>query len=98
MTPGIVLGWFLSLWLAVFGAIVTYRLVTGQIVVAGILSAPDGRFSPERLQLFLFTVAGLLSFAAAAFSEHRLPPIPDALLGVFAASHAVYLGGKLTSR
>lgn len=90
--------------LAAFFGLVLYKIVTGEIPLAGLLDTkePDGQaaFSPARLQMLIFTVviAGYYLHLVIA-NPHRdsLPDLPQSVVGVFGGSHAVYLGGKAFS-
>jgi hypothetical protein len=90
--------------LAGFFGIVLYKIVVGDISLAGLLDAklPDGRrsFSPGRLQLLIFTVvvAGYYLHAVVA-NPHRdsLPDLPPSVVAALGGSQAVYLGGKALS-
>ena len=60
----------------------------------------SGRFSPERLQLLVFTLAGAgyyVQLAAEQENTLEMPPVPDELLILVGASHSLYLGGKTFS-
>jgi hypothetical protein len=93
-----------SVLLAGFFGVVLYRIVIGEISLAGLLDAkqPDGRptFSPARLQLLIFTVviAGYYLHLVVA-DPHRdsLPDLPQSVVAALGGSHAVYLGGKALS-
>src|SRR3954468_6103087 len=98
MTPGSFLGLVLRAWLLALAALVAYRMLTGRIRLAGLLSADGDRFSPERLQMLLMTLGTLGAFAESALSQGRLPVLPGGLVGTLGASHLVYLGGKLWRR
>jgi glycerol uptake facilitator-like aquaporin len=87
-----------------FFGLVLYKIVVGEIPLAGLLDAkqPDGRraFSPARLQLLIFTVvvAGYYLHLVIA-NPHRdsLPDLPPSVVGALGGSHAAYLGGKVLS-
>ncbi|MEA1647825.1 hypothetical protein UAJ10_02170 [Nitrospirillum sp. BR 11164] len=98
MLPSSVLAWVLVAWFFALTVIVLYRLLTGRIPVDGLLSDGSERFSPARLQLLIMTIGGLVAYVTSALSTKNLPTIPDSLVGLFAASHAVYVGGKATGR
>jgi hypothetical protein len=98
VTPSDALRWFLTIWFSTLAGLIAFRILTGQIVLAGLLTMDGQKFSPERLQLLIFTIAGLAAFAASALAQHKLPAIPEDLLVVFAASQSVFLGGKIAGR
>ena len=83
-------------------AIVAFRLLSGDIKVAGLLTDKEtDTFSPGRLQLLLATVGGAIFYfsrIASATDQTTLPPVPTELLVILGASNAGYLGGKVYSR
>jgi hypothetical protein len=97
--------WFVKLFVLVFvgglAAIIAYRLLTGQINTTGLLygTKKDGTkyFSPERLQLMIFTL-GVAMFYLNNVTQNRtsgvLPDVPKEILALLGGSHAIYLGGK----
>jgi len=87
-----------------FFGVVLYKIVIGEISLAGLLSSkePGGRatFSPARLQLLIFTavVAGhYLNKVIADPRQDALPSLPLSVLLALGGSHAAYLGGKVVS-
>ena len=87
-----------------FFAVVVYKLVIGEIPLAGLLRSqePGGRtaFSPARLQLLIFTAAVAAWYLGKVIANPRqvsLPHLPLSVVAVLGASHAVYLGGKAVS-
>jgi len=97
--------WFVKLEVFAFlgglAAIIAYRLLTGQINTNYLLfgTKKDGTkyFSPERLQLLVFTL-GTAMFYLNTVMENRasgvLPDVPTETLMLLAGSHAIYLAGK----
>jgi hypothetical protein len=97
--------WFVKLevlaFLGALVAIVAYRLLTGQINTNYLLygTKKDGTkyFSPERLQLLVFTL-GTAMFYLSTVLENRssgvLPDVPNETLVLLGGSHAIYLAGK----
>lgn len=89
------------LFLGGLAAIICYRLLTGGINTQYLLYGKQKRgpryFSPERLQLLLFTL-GTAMFYVVDVLEHRntgvLPDIPAQTLAMLGGSHAIYLGSK----
>lgn len=94
MSPGEFFRDFLAAWFAALLGVVAYQMLIRRISIAGLLTAQVEMFSPARLQLLLVTISGLAGYAAKALATHRLSPIPDSLVMVFAASHTIYLGAK----
>lgn len=85
-------------WLSALALLIVYRVLTGKIALGGLLTMDGKRFSPERLQLLACTIAGLAAYASDALAEQKMPDLPSGALALFAASHAVYLGGKVAGR
>jgi hypothetical protein len=97
--------WFVKLEVIVFlvglAAIIAYRILNGGINTKYLLygTQKDGTkyFSPERVQLLLFTL-GTALFYVADVGKHLnsgvLPDIPAETLAMLGGSHAIYLGGK----
>lgn len=97
--------WFVKLEVLVFlgglAAIIAYRLLTGQINTNYLLwgTKNDGSkyFSPERVQLLLFTL-GTAMFYLNSVMQNRtsgvLPDVSTETLALLGGSHALYLGGK----
>lgn len=85
-----------------FFAIVLYRIATGEISLAGLLSTKEPgveqrTFSPARLQLLIFTVIVAAHYLHAIVVNPRQDSLPDLPQGVVAAlggSQAFYLAGK----
>lgn len=87
-----------------FFGVVVYRLVIGEIPLAGLLSGKGlgGRptLSPARLQLLIFTVAVAARYLGEVIANPRQDSLPPMSLGVVIAlggSQAAYLGGKAVS-
>ena len=97
--------WFVKLLVLVFvgglAAIIAHRLLTGQINTRYLLygTQKDGTkyFSPERLQLMIFTL-GTAMFYLNSVLQNRgsgvLPDVSTETLALLGGSHAIYLGGK----
>jgi len=100
--------WFARLevfgFLGGLAAIIFHRLLTGRINTNYLLygTNKDGTrsFSPERVQLLLFTLWTAMSYLMqVAETRHSglLPDIPTQTLALLTGSHAIYLGGKAYS-
>ena len=99
------IAWFVKLEVYVFvcalAAIIGYRILTGQINMAYLLYGTQKGgakyFSPERIQLMLFTL-GTAMFYLNDVIQHRtsgvLPDVPKETLALLGGSHAIYLTGK----
>src|ERR1041385_2849530 len=90
-----------SVFLAALAAIVSYRLLNGQINTKGLLygtkKGGGQYFRPERVQLLLFTL-GAAMFYLSDVLQHRtsggLPDVPKETLALLGGSNAIYLTGK----
>ena len=92
----IVFGFLFSL-----AAIISFRLLTGEINTRGVLrtKSPTGdhELSPARVQLLIFTLATAgtyLSEVLASLGSGELPDVPESLLAVLGGSNVFYLGTK----
>ncbi len=86
-------------FLGLLGAIVTYRLLTRQINLSGLLLRKNGSGSPspERVQLLLATLAVSGKYLSEVFQSpgsDMLPDIGPQWLYVMGGSSAVYALGK----
>jgi hypothetical protein len=94
-----------GLLLVGFFGIVLYKIVVGQISLAGLLNASTEpgvppAFSPARLQLLIFTVAVAAHYLHAVYvspQRDSLPILPQGVVAALGGSQAVYLGGKALS-
>lgn len=103
----------LAIWegvilLAGFVGLVLWKLTTGSISLNYLLYGEARRvrqgaghsafFSPGRAQMLISTVAFAGYYLLQVIQDPtHFPDVPDGLLVVLAASHAVYLGGKAQS-
>jgi hypothetical protein len=94
----------LGLWFAGLAATILYRCLNGRIPLRGILAhdaqaLAEGRPAGERVQLlfaFILSVGAYMQLALAApHGTKTLPDPPQQLVAIFAASHGIYLTGKL---
>ncbi|MCU1264843.1 MAG: hypothetical protein JWM21_1161 [Acidobacteria bacterium] len=92
------------LFLGGFAAIIFYRMLTGSINTHYLLygTNKDGTkyFSPERVQLLLFTLWTAVSYVMQIGETREagvLPDIPIKTLALLGGSQAIYLGGKAYS-
>lgn len=92
----IVFGFLFSL-----AALISFRLLTGDINTRGVLRTKsptgDDEISPARVQLLLFTLATAgtyLSDVLTSLGSGRLPDIPESVLAMLGGSHVFYLGTK----
>lgn len=55
-------------------------------------------FSPERVQLFLFTLAVAFLFLSAVLRDPtHFPDVPDSWIAMLGGSHVFYLTGKMAA-
>ena len=87
-----------------FFGVVLWKIATGEISLAYLLSArgDDGRwsYSPGRLQLLIFTVGVAVEYLRGVMANPHVDSLPDLSPSVLAAlggSQAVYLGSKAFS-
>lgn len=99
----------LVVWLAALAVLIVWRALTGGINLLGILAHNEqhlaqGRPATERVQLILSFGAAVVIYVRAALLQTpdvhativtHLPCAPPQLIALFAASHGVYLSGKL---
>lgn len=89
------------MFLGGLAAVIAYRILTGEINTKYLLygTQKDGTkyFSPERVQLLLFTLGTALFYVADVLKRRNsgvLPDVPAETLALLGGSHAIYLGGK----
>lgn len=106
-----VVRWIVGVFLICLFALVIYRLLTGKIntryLFHGQRSDGTHYFSPERVQLMIFTVWIALFYLLDTYESrvvhptdqtmHTLPEVPNKTLALLGASHVVYLAGKAYS-
>lgn len=101
MDPASIMNFSVWVFVGGLGFLVAFQMLTGTINTRGMLNDKrSGRFSPERLQLLVFTLAGAgyyVQLAAEQENTLEMPPVPDELLILVGASHSLYLGGKTFS-
>ncbi len=93
--------YFVLSYIAALAAIVAIKLLTRTINTQGLLYGRTAQgklyFSPERVQLLLFTIWTALSYLLQAIQTRRsgkLPDIPPLTLALLTGSQMLYLGGK----
>ena len=97
--------WFTKLEVIVFlgglAAMIAYRILNGGINTKYLLygTQKDGTkyFSPERVQLLIFTIGTAMFYVADVANNRQsgvLPDIQPQTLALLGGSHAIYLGGK----
>lgn len=94
----------LTFWEAILFLFCTFGMVSALLLTGnmnldglfyGIKSDGNRYFSPERVQLFLFTLAVAFQFLSAVLRDpSHFPDVPTGWLAMLGGSHVVYLGGK----
>jgi hypothetical protein len=97
--------WLMKLEVLIFlgglATVIAYRLLTGEINTKYLLygSKKGGAkyFSPERVQLLLFTLGTAMFYISNVLQNRTsgaLPDVPPQTLALLAGSHGIYLAGK----
>ena len=105
----LVLRWEVLIFLLGLAGTVAYQLLTGEINTRYLLYGTvtgrkenDGRyFSPERVQLLVFTLGTALYYlmqVTTTAQSGKFPDIPDGWPALMGGSNAIYLGGKAYAR
>jgi len=89
----------LAFLMGLFGA-VCVQLLSGRINTRGLFTGQKGDgseyFSPERVQLLLFTLAAAFQFLSGVLRDSsQFPVVSDSWILLLGGSHVLYLGGKL---
>ena len=89
----------LAFLMALFG-VVCVQVLSGQINTRGLFTGHKGDgteyFSPERVQLLLFTLGAAFQFLSSVLQDPtKFPIVSDTWMVVLGGSHLLYLGGKL---
>lgn len=106
-----VVSWMVGVFLIFLFVLVFYRLLTGKINTSGLFygQKADGTFyfSPERVQLMVFTVWVGFSYLLDVYetrvlhpteaTQHTLPEVSASTLALLGASHGIYIAGKMYS-
>ncbi|HXB22952.1 MAG TPA: hypothetical protein VNV88_16305 [Candidatus Solibacter sp.] len=101
--------WEIAIFLAALAGTVAIQLLTGQIKTTGLLQGRiSGRpkdknqyFSPERLQLLIFTLGAGFHYLTLVLTNPNpgtFPSIPQNWPAVVGGSNVIYLAGKAYSR
>ena len=98
MNPIRILCWEGLGFLFSLAALLSYRMLTRQINLSGLLGdgSEEGAVSPERVQLLLTTIAVSCTILRAALhgTTNAMPEISTATLSIFGASSFAYVGVK----
>lgn len=101
--------WEVEIFLALLAAILAIQLLTGRINTAGLFRGrisgrPVGQneyFSPERVQLLIFTLGAAASYLSQVLANAQpgsFPDVPANWPVLIGGSNAIYLGGKIYAR
>jgi len=98
MDPITILRWEGQGFLALLAMILVYRMLTGQIILAGLLRRKndEAAVSPERVQLLLATLALSAKYLGSVVhnTSGAMPDVSPQWLYVFGASSGVYASVK----
>ena len=93
--PSLALEIGLIAWLSAFGALLLYKVLTGQISLSGLmLDQPGDRVQADRLQLLVGSIAGTAVYVGLAIKAGGFPEIPEWMLTLLGGSQGLYLFGK----
>lgn len=101
-TLALVIGWMLTIFIGLLGAIILWLIVIGKINLSQLISEPSGQASLSRFQFLIFTfvIALSLFLIIVAKTPPDFPdPIPGgilALLGISGGSYVVSKGIQST--
>jgi hypothetical protein len=92
----IIIGGIAVLVIALLGAVVLWKMFSGDIDLRGLISDADGTASMSRFQLLIFTfIIGLtFLYLVMAAGADRLPDIPSSVLTLLGISGTSYLVSK----
>jgi len=101
--------WEILTFLLALAGLVVVQLLTGAINtngffcgrVSGRRRGEDQYFSPERVQLLVFTLGAASHYVSQVLTNLHpgtFPPMPEGWLAVVGGSNAIYLGGKTYAR
>lgn len=109
--PGLatVIRWEVELFLLALAVLTGLKLLTGEINTRGLFHGrisgrprnDDQYFSPERVQLLVFTLGAAFYYLTLALNNPNpgtFPDIPQSWPAILGGSNAVYLGGKAWAR
>lgn len=99
----------IQVFVLALAGLIGIKLLTGEINTSGLLHGrihgrrreQDRYFSPERVQLLVFTLGAALYYLNSVLSNPHpgvFPQIPATWPAIIGGSNAVYLGGKAWAR
>jgi hypothetical protein len=106
---GQLIRWEIQIFLLALAAVVAFKLLTGEINTSGLLygrvssrkRGQDRYFSPEKLQLLVFTVGAGFYYLVLVGNRpdaNSLPDLPQGWAAVLGGSNTIYLAGKAVAR
>ena len=106
-----IIKWEIEIFLFALAALVAIKLLTGEINTRGLLwgrisgrpkkNNQDQYFSPERVQLLLFTIGAGFYYLEMVLNNPNpstLPDVPQTWPITLGGSNAIYLAGKAYAR
>jgi hypothetical protein len=101
--------WEIEAFILVLAALVTLKLLVGEINTKGLLHGRiaarkrgnDRYFSPERVQLLLFTLGAGFYYLTLVLNNPTpgtFPDLPQSWPELLGGSNGIYLGGKAYAR
>jgi hypothetical protein len=96
--PGTIINFEIFGFLIGVGAIVAWKLLTGDINTHGLFdTGPQGTFSPARVQVLVANLGGAAWYLGLTMTnqdQSHMPDVPNDLLLLLGGSHVTYLGAK----
>jgi len=92
----LVSGWILCIFIGLLGAVIIWKIFTGDIDLTQLISEPTGDASLSRFQFLIFTfvIALSLFLVIAAATPPHFPDIPGTVLTLLGISGSSYLVSK----
>jgi hypothetical protein len=93
---GLVIGWILTVFLGVLGAIILWLILVGRIDLKNLISESSGEASLARFQFLVFTfvIALSLFYLVVTSTPPGYPIIPSQILGLLGISGGSYVVAK----
>jgi hypothetical protein len=96
-----IIEWLLGLWLFGLMALIVWRMLSGSILLTGLLRLePKAPFGFDRLQLLAVTLLFAGGYAVAALAQdpgEGLPDISMPIMLVLMGSHGTYLAARVAA-
>ena len=96
-TLGLLIGWILTIFLGLLGAVILWLILIGKINLTGLISEPNGEASLSRFQFLVFTFVVALSLfylIVAGEPPPKYPQIPGEILALLGISGGSYVLSK----